>query len=109
MPDRWIRMTRLVLITLLVLSSGPVYAEWVRVSADNHGKMTAYVDPSTIRRKAGVVEMWELWDFKSRQASASGSVLSSKTQRGYDCAGKRRRRLCGFVVLGAYGKGEAAL
>ena len=64
------------LITLLVLNSGSAYAEWVRVSGDNQGEMTAYVDPSTIRRKASVVEMWELWDFKNRQASASGLFLS---------------------------------
>ena len=94
------------LITLLVLSSGPAYAEWVRVSGDNQGKMAAYVDLSTIRRKAGVVEMWELWDFKDRQASASGSFLSSKTQRGYDCAGKRRRRLAGSWFSGHMEKGK---
>ena len=94
------------LITLLVLSSGSAYAEWVRVSGDNQGEMTAYVDPSTIRRKAGVVEMWELWDFKNRQASASGSFLSSKTQRGYDCAGKRRRRLAGSWFSGHREKGK---
>jgi hypothetical protein len=94
------------LITLLMLGSGPVYAELVRVSGDNQGKMAAYVDLSTIRRKAGVVEMWELWDFKDRQASASGSFLSSKTQRGYDCAGKRRRRLAGSWFSGHMEKGK---
>jgi len=94
------------LITLLLLSSVPVYAELVRVSGDNQGKMTAYVDQSTIRREAGVVEMWELWDFKDRQASASGSFLSSKTQRGYDCAGKRRRRLAGSWFSGHMEKGK---
>jgi len=94
------------LITLLMLGTGPVYAELVLVSGDKQGKMAAYVDLSTIRRKAGVVEMWELWDFKDRQASASGSFLSSKTQRDYDCAGKRRRRLAGSWFSGHMEKGK---
>jgi hypothetical protein len=43
-------MTRLLLIALLVLSSGPVYAEWVTViSSESSGGYTVYVDPDTIR------------------------------------------------------------
>ena len=44
-------MTRLFLITLLVLSSGSAYAEWVRIGySESLGGYTAYVDPDTIRR-----------------------------------------------------------
>jgi hypothetical protein len=43
-------MTRLLLLILLMLSSGPAYAEWVAVSHNKEGMMV-YVDPDTIRSK----------------------------------------------------------
>jgi hypothetical protein len=42
-------MARQLLIIFLILSSEPVYAKWVSVSANNPGE-TMYVDPGTIRR-----------------------------------------------------------
>ena len=45
-------MARQLLILFLILSSEPVYAEWVSVSANNPGE-TMYVDPGTIRRTGG--------------------------------------------------------
>ncbi len=58
-------MTRLLLITLLVLRHGPVYAEWVAVE-NNYlpGKQTVYVDPDTIRREGNLVTLWQLTDFQ---------------------------------------------
>ena len=39
-------MTRLFLITLLLLSSGPAYAEWVKVSeSDDAGKQDSHGVP----------------------------------------------------------------
>ena len=61
MTDRGIRLTRLLLITLLALSSGPAYAEWVKVNEND--TFTVYVDPDTIRRKGDLVEMWTLYDY----------------------------------------------
>ncbi len=58
-------MKQLLLITLLVLSHGPAYAEWVVVE-NNYllpGKQTVYVDPDTIRREGNLVTMWQLTDF----------------------------------------------
>lgn len=96
-------MKCLFLITLLVLSSGPAYAEWVAIGARDSGA-TVYVDRNTIPRKGDLVKMWELWDFKDLQASASGAFLSSKANREYDCAGKRQRRLEGSWFSGHMGK-----
>ena len=61
-PDRGIRMTRLLLIALLMLSNGPAYAEWVAIGSSDDG-VTAYADPDTIRRKGDLVEMWTLYDY----------------------------------------------
>ncbi len=51
MTSRWVHMTRLFLITLLVLNSGPAYAEWVVIEKNNQLSelQTVYVDPTTIR------------------------------------------------------------
>ncbi len=65
MPYRGIYMKRLFLITLLVLSCGPVYVEWVTVG-NNYllpGRQTVYVDPDTIRREGNLVTLWQLTDF----------------------------------------------
>ena len=68
-------MKRLILITLLLLSSGPAYAEWVLVEKNNDlvEVMAVYADPDTIRRKGDLVTMWTLHDFKTMQTSPSSS------------------------------------
>ena len=59
------------LITLLVLSSVPAYAEWVAVEKNYlvPGLRTVYVDPDTIRREGNLVTMWQLIDFKWMQGN----------------------------------------
>jgi hypothetical protein len=80
------------LITLLLLSSGPAYAEWVALG-DSDSETTVYVDPDTIRRKGDLVKMWELYDFKIIRTVAGDSYFSSKAQIENDCAEERRRTL----------------
>ena len=85
------------LITLLVLSSGPVYAEWVAVEKNylSPGLQTVYVDPDTIRREGNLVTLWQLNDFKWMQGNPKGTprFLSTKTHKQFDCAEKRLRLL----------------
>ncbi len=57
-------MTRLLLITLLVLSSGPAYAEWLLVGKGVGSGMTTYADPDTIRREGNLVTLRQLTDFQ---------------------------------------------
>ena len=97
-------MTRLFLIALLVLSSGPAYAEWVLVDANNSGE-TVYVDPDTIRRKGDLVKMWALYDFKTIQAVWDTSFFSRESQREYDCIEERTRRLALTYFSGNMGSG----
>jgi len=93
------------LITLLVLSSGPAYAEWVLVSGgiSDQVKMSVYTDPDTIRRKGDLVKMWHLYDFKTMM---SGSFLSFKAQREYDCTEERSRTLATTYFSGNMGTGK---
>ena len=62
-------MKPLLLIALLVLSSVPVYAEWMAVEKDylSPGLQTVYVDPDTLRRDGHLVTLWQLIDFKWMQ------------------------------------------
>jgi len=100
-------MIRLFLITLLVLSSGPAYAEWVAV--ENNSLLprlqTVYVDPDTIRLKRDVVTMWSLNDYKTIQTMGSTSYLSYKVQTEYDCAEERIRKLASTFFSGNMGSG----
>jgi hypothetical protein len=53
-----------VLITLLVLGGGPVYAEWELVSGDDSSKLTVYIDRDTIQRSGDLAKMWQLFDYQ---------------------------------------------
>jgi hypothetical protein len=55
----------MLLITLLVLSHGPVYAEWVVVEKDYllPGKQTVYVHPHTMAREGNLVTLVILIDW----------------------------------------------
>jgi len=81
------------LMILLVLSSGPAYAEWVLTSGNDDAGLTVYVDPATIRRKGNLVKMWQLHDYKTVQTVAGDSLLSIKRYNEYDCAEERTRML----------------
>ncbi len=99
------------LITFLVLSSGPAYAEWIAVEKNNQlaGIMTVYVDPDTIHRKGNLVTMWQLIDFKTMQGGRSPSRFSStKIQKQFDCAEERLRLLALTDFWGNMGTGEPA-
>jgi surface-adhesin protein E len=93
------------LTTLLLLCTGSVYAEWVAIGSTDDGT-TAYADPDTIRRKAEIVKMWILFDFKTTQTVAGHLVLSIKGQEEYDCDGKRRRVLTFSEFSGNMGGGQ---
>ena len=85
------RMKRLFFIVLLVLSSGPVYAEWIELGKS--AGMTAYYDPDTIREKGNLRKMWILYDFTTSQVTSGLSYLSAIVQVEYDCSEERGRIL----------------
>ena len=94
------------LLTLLVLNSGPAYAEWVKVGGNDQIGMTTYVDPATIRRKGDLVKMWQLNDFKTVQTVEDHSFLSTKKQREFNCGGERTRILAATQFSGNMGNGQ---
>ena len=94
------------LITLLLLSSGPAYAEWILIDNDKPG-MTIYVNSDTIRRKGNLVKMWELFDFEIAGHVADTSHLSVKMHSEYDCTKGRKRELAMKSFSGNMGRGNA--
>ena len=98
-------MTRLFLITLLLLSSGPAYAEWVKVSERDEEGKTVYVDPATIRRNSNLVKMWQFYDYKTVQTVGGNRFLTAKEQWEFDCAEERSRVVARKEFSGNMGSG----
>ena len=94
------------LITLLVLSSGPVHAEWELASGDDAAGLTVYVDRDTIRRKGNLVKMWQLYDYKTVQTVAGDSLLSIQRYNEYDCTEERTRMLAYTWFSSNMGRGR---
>jgi len=94
------------LITILVLSHAPVYAEWMLVSGDDAAGLAVYVDPGTIRQKGNLAKMWQLYDYKTVQRVAGDSLLSMKRFNEYDCSEARTRMLGYTWFSGNMGSGS---
>ena len=94
-----------IMILLLVLTSGPVHAEWVLISKAQAEPAT-YIDSDTIRRKGNMVRWWQLLDYKTVQTMADISYLSVKIQMEFDCAEEQIRALALSQFSGNMGSGE---
>jgi hypothetical protein len=99
-------MTRLFLITLLVLSSGPAYAEWMPIGGDAQEGTTIYVDLSTVRRNGDLVKVWYMLDYETVRTVLQFSYLSRKSQAQIDCAEERIRNLAATLFSGNKGNGK---
>jgi hypothetical protein len=91
------------LITFLLLSSGPAYAEWVALSGDD--RRTSYIDATTIRRGGNLVRMWDLVNFQTLQVSRN-PYFSIKVVREYDCTIEQGRIIGQYAYSGQMGTGE---
>jgi len=100
------RILLLLLLTVLMLGVGPVYAEWVQVP-DPLGTGTAtYLDAGMIPHKGDMRKVWTLTDFKTVQKVAGNSFMSIERQIENDCRGRRTRVLRSSAFSGNMGHGE---
>jgi hypothetical protein len=99
-------LKRLVLLTLLTLSSAPAYGEWVEVSVNVEAGETVYVDPDTIRRRGDIAEMSVLYDNKTAQPAVGHAYLSKKVQNEYNCKEAMKRMLSVTEFSGHMGSGN---
>ncbi|WHZ30033.1 MAG: hypothetical protein OJF51_004835 [Nitrospira sp.] len=103
------RMDLWILLTVLILVHGSVWAEWVAIDAryQSHPLQTAYIDPDTIRRQGNVVELSALIDWKAMQGGRSPTrFYSTKLTKQFDCAERRVRTLAATDFDGHMGMGE---
>src|SRR5262245_20054538 len=97
------------LITIVLLSVGPLYAEWLDVGGKVERGLTVYtvyVDTDSMLRQGDIVTLWALFDYMSIQSIVGGPWLSSKARRAYDCVNKRVRLLGYMTFTGNMGSGE---
>lgn len=100
----------LLMLPLVLLSSGQANAEWMPVGGNVEAGLTGYtvyVDPDTIRRNGDVVKLWALMDFKTIQTEPSPPHLSVKSQREFDCTKERVRLLALTAFSGHMGSSNA--
>jgi len=98
------RVTRCFLMILLLLSSSPAFAEWVRLTEDE--VMTVHFDPDTIRRKGNMVKIWLLYDYKTALTQGRDAIFSAKMQSEYDCTEELVRTIAISQYAGNMGKGK---
>jgi hypothetical protein len=103
------RSSACVLITLLLLSAGPVYAEWIAMEDKYQTPRlrTLYFDPDTIRREGNLVTLEMLVDWKSMQGNRSPNrFYSTKNTKEFDCARTLVRSLASIDFDGRMGTGR---
>ncbi len=104
-------MKRLLLVTLLVLSHGPVSAEWelVEKKFQSSGLQTVYIDSATIHREGNLVTLVTLLSWDRMQGNKSPSrFYSTKITKQFDCVDKRFRSLAITHFSGHMGTGRPA-
>jgi hypothetical protein len=92
---------------LLLLGSGPVYAEWKAVEKQYQpiGLETLYFDPETIHRERTRATLWQLTDLKWNSTTR---YLSFKTHKEFDCEQSRVRVLQVIEFSRQMGTGRSA-
>ena len=85
-------MSKAILMVLLLVLSGNAAAQWVEVGSN--GEQTVYADLTVVQREGNIVQMWDLFNFKSAQVMTLGKqYLSQMSLHEYDCGAKRVRML----------------
>jgi hypothetical protein len=93
------------MLTLLLLCSRPVYAEWVALGESDSGT-TVYVDRDTTLPKGKLMKMWILYNFARVRTVAGESYFSNKVHNEYDCAQARHRTLVDMRFSSTMGFGK---
>jgi hypothetical protein len=90
---------------VLLLLTTPAWAEWTRVDVNEDSD--AYIDLATIGRRGNIVKVWVLFDYKTNHQWSELVYWSLKTQREYDCDGKRHHTLNSLFHSERMGGGES--
>ncbi len=97
-------MKQLFFVALMLLSSGPAYAEWVVI--DTFEDETIYMDLDTIHRKEDLAEISVISDFNAAKHLQDGSrYRSARLLHQYNCIEQRFRLLAVTLFAGNMGNG----
>jgi len=91
-------MHKAILMMLLTIVSSGAMAEWVKVDEDK--LVTAYADPTTIRKSGDKVKMWALWDYSTAQEGDSKPYMSVRIQNEYNCKEETDRQIYATTFSG---------
>ncbi len=92
--------------SVAAMEPGPTQQQWTLLgSSVANGGMDVYVAPASVRRAGDRARMYNLFDFKTRQAYEGRPFLSARNEFEYDCARPRQRMLGTTGYAGAMGKG----
>jgi hypothetical protein len=92
-------------VLLMTVASGSALAEWVWVASSD--KVTAYADPSSMRKKLNIVKLWTLFDYKTEGALTDGSpFLSVMRETEFNCKDNFQRMTGYSIHSGRLGKGK---
>ncbi|TKB78689.1 MAG: hypothetical protein E8D42_04445 [Nitrospira sp.] len=97
------------LAIFIILSSTPLYAQWMAIDAQyqSHPLQMVYVDAATIHREGNLVTISALIDWKWMQGNRSPTrFYSTKITKQFDCTKKRVRNLESTDFYGHMGTGE---
>lgn len=101
-------MKKVLLAALMMWMAGvssAALAEWVRVSGNE--KVTAYADPTTVRRKGNIVRVTSLFDFKNENLLTDGSpYLSVVRETEFNCKDHVQHMVGYSIYSGNMGKGR---
>ncbi len=92
------------LLLSLSFAANCALAEWVWVASND--KVTAYADPSSIRKRLNVVKIWTLFDYKVGGALSDGTPYwSVMRETEFNCK-ENFQRMTGYAIhAGKMGKG----
>ena len=91
-------MHKVVLMMLLAVVSSSAMAEWVKVSEDK--LVTAYADPTTIRKLGDKVKMWVMWDHLTAKVVNSKPHMSTRVQKEFNCKEETTRQIYATTFSG---------
>ncbi|MDK2743037.1 MAG: hypothetical protein H8K03_17205 [Nitrospira sp.] len=104
-------MKPFLVITLLMLTSTVVFAEWTVVERDyfSPGLQTVYVDSANLQRDGNLMTIWQLIDYKWMQGNYVGTprFLSTTARKQFDCVNRRVRSLSFVEHYGHMATGTA--
>lgn len=84
-------MSKIILMMLLAVVSSSTVAEWVYVTEND--SMSAYANPTTIRKVGNKVKMWDMYSYNAAITVSDTTYLSTKKQTEYDCKEEQSRTL----------------